>query len=411
MSESIVTSIVSEPQTSTQEPIPSAPSIAEVNATLAKFGKACRSAADANYKLADIASEYVRQFLASSANAKRATAIDNLAEQWRLWDESSMSEPADKARRRLRDRVNMLLRCHATASLLSVPKDVAWGQLRELAPIVERNAETETYSVLPFVDDDVKALVADVVAEKIKRQDLATAVVNLVAKSARVKAENAAKERQAAQDKAKAESQADTTAKEVVETKSATVADLTQQVEQAPSPEAKAELTAKLADERDKLLKAQAERAKQLDAEIAAKAEQSRKENAEKEARQAAERAEAKAAEKAKRGKKEKVEQAEAPKAAEDPTPRGTNLLQSAKLGTAKDVAEMAVELITGADEPDDVLEHLLRTLKASREMSKVSARAIDAALVILARSASPSPVDIARSTANATNGTIAAVA
>src|SRR5436309_9462442 len=131
MSESIITSVGSEPQS--QEPIPSAPSLAEVNATLAKFGKACRAACDQNYKLADIASEYVRQFLASSANAKRATAVDNLAEQWRLWDESSMSESADKSRRRFRERVNMLLRCHATASLLSVPKDVAWGQLRELA--------------------------------------------------------------------------------------------------------------------------------------------------------------------------------------------------------------------------------------------------------------------------------------
>ncbi len=45
---------------------------------------------------------------------------------------------------------------------------------------------------------------------------------------------------------------------------------------------------------------------------------------------------------------------------------------------TAKDVAAMCVELITGGDAPDDVFEGLLRQLKASGELSKASIRAMN---------------------------------
>ena len=51
-------------------------------------------------------------------------------------------------------------------------------------------------------------------------------------------------------------------------------------------------------------------------------------------------------------------------------------LLAVGKAGTAKDVAEMAVELITGAEAPDDVLEALLHLLHSSKELSAKGKRA-----------------------------------
>src|SRR5581483_3694859 len=85
------------------------------------------------------------------------------------------------------------------------------------------------------------------------------------------------------------------------------------------------------------------------------------------------------------------IEKADAKKprtAPVDPNPDG-NLLSPAdigKAGTVKDVAEMAVELITSNDNPDGVLEALLKLLKDHNTISKTSKRAIDAALTTLAR-------------------------
>ena len=96
-------------------------------------------------------------------------------------------------------------------------------------------------------------------------------------------------------------------------------------------------------------------------------------------------------------------------------TDKGTtvtgNLLRAAAHGTAKDVAGMAAELVTGSDKPDDVFMELLRQLKASKDMGKASKRAIDAALVVLTRKdkpqapeqkpATPSPEQVAAALAN----------
>ncbi len=102
----------------------------------------------------------------------------------------------------------------------------------------------------------------------------------------------------------------------------------------------------------------------------------------------------------------------------EESSPLG-NLLQAAKQGTAKDVAAMAAELVTGCEEPDDVTAELLRLLVASGELSKGTVRALQAALVLLARKEEPakpatpavSPVAVAAAltTKPSTNGTPAA--
>src|SRR5262249_13188840 len=71
-----------------------------------------------------------------------------------------------------------------------------------------------------------------------------------------------------------------------------------------------------------------------------------------------------------------------APKPAVEPAPVTGNLLRAAKQGTAKDVAEMAVELVTGGDEPDTVLELVLTALNGHKELSNTPQRSGEAALV-----------------------------
>src|SRR5439155_17138568 len=96
----------------------------------------------------------------------------------------------------------------------------------------------------------------------------------------------------------------------------------------------------------------------------------------------------------------------------------GTHLLATAKAGTAKDVAAMAAELITGAEAPDDVLAELLHLLHGSTELSAKGKRAADAALVILTRTEKPtaakantSPVAVAATLAAPISNGVAAVA
>lgn len=89
----------------------------------------------------------------------------------------------------------------------------------------------------------------------------------------------------------------------------------------------------------------------------------------------------------------EKVVRAPAPRPKDVPQEsRATNLLASAKQGTAKDVGAMAAVLITGCEAPDDAFEEQLRRLKTSGEMSKQSIRAIDAAMLRLNKDAKPEP-------------------
>ncbi len=85
---------------------------------------------------------------------------------------------------------------------------------------------------------------------------------------------------------------------------------------------------------------------------------------------------------------------AEEPK--QEPRPVLHNLLQTAKAGTAKDVAGMAAELVTGSDAPDDVLAELLGMLAGSKELSAKGKRACQSALLVLTRKESPSPAQVA---------------
>jgi hypothetical protein len=72
---------------------------------------------------------------------------------------------------------------------------------------------------------------------------------------------------------------------------------------------------------------------------------------------------------------------------------QGTNLLATAKQGTAKDVAGMALELVTGHDNPDAVLAELLTLLDGHNCIGRLSKQAVKAARVVLARPVDPAPI------------------
>lgn len=184
-----------------QAPAPSS-TLAEANRTLTRFGAECRRQADANYTLGALAFQYVQQFLgASPGKAQRPTAVGCLAEEWRRWDEESMSQTVQAATKRLKDRVNTLLAVHAVATLLGdgsgVEKGdgtakgrgkgakggrIAWGTLRELRPLVERDDDdySETWRVTPGLADAGRALVVEIATSGLARADVVTAVAKLM---------------------------------------------------------------------------------------------------------------------------------------------------------------------------------------------------------------------------------------
>jgi hypothetical protein len=308
-------------------------SLAQANKTLERFGRECRNQADANYVLASLAQQYVEEFLgAAPGKAQRATAVETLADEWAKWSEESLTLDRATLLRRMRERVNLLLRCNAVASLLGDGSGVAkgdgtksgrgkgskagrlpWGTLREFCPLVSRQdgEHEERWRVLPSVAEEAQALVNEVATSGMARKDVVAAVAKLMLKDAEMERDAAKRDGNA--DRIKA-------AEDGVQRWGGKVEQRTAPATQEGKP-----------------------------SDPPAPASQD----------------------------------GEAPAPAGDC--RAENLLKAAAQGTAKDVAEMAVELITGGDEPDDVLELVFRALAQHGELASVSKRACQAALVVLA--------------------------
>jgi hypothetical protein len=405
-----------EPTPAVQEPAPTH-TLAQANATLAAFGRQCRTAADHNYRAAALAAQFVDEFLgAAPGKSTRTTAVERLAAEWLLWDEESMAVPQATAMKTLRARVNVLLRVNAVAALLGDGRGVAkgdgskkgrgkgkadgplpWGTLREFSPLVERQADDyrETWGVLPHVAEKAKQLVQEVASSGMARADVVKAVAALVEEEQRERLANARRLVEA--DKAEADQ-----AREAEMAARKAAADAKREAEAAAekakdgtaeSADAAAKALATLRDEQ-----AKAKAATEAAALAAQKAAQREREEAEAAKRQAE--ADAKRAAKEQKAK----EREDKPAVVAPPTPtanQGTNLLASAKMGTAKDVAAMALELIVGSDEPDTVFEALLDMLDGHKELSKATHRAVKAARLALShkstpRAASASPAAVA---------------
>ena len=320
--------------------------------------------------------------------------MDNLAEEMRLWDERSLAESVETGRKRMRERVNLLLRVNAVVELIGDGRGLAkgdgtgkgrgkrqddkplpWGILRELAPLVDESPDG--WRIVGGLVEQSKALLAETSTAGLKRPDVVAAVAKLLAEHAAAQATAARAVREQADADEAARIEAARAVRAEVERKAAEVHALAQQAESAPE-DSKPAVVEQFNAAKSELLVQQQQLGKAIDSQLAAQTAKLQAVAAEEQTVAKAESATAKA--EAKSGK---------PKSAPlDPNPDG-NLLTPAdigKAGTVKDVAEMAAELITSNDNPDAVLEALLQQLKSHNTISKASKRAIDAALTTLAR-------------------------
>jgi hypothetical protein len=326
--------------------------------------------------------------------------------------------------------VNRLVRTWEAYRLLALEQELAgegrkkgpadavpYGQYRDhWARLVERapGNRAESYVLLPGLEKACRSMFRRAVRDELSTTAAGECVARLVrahvARQARVEkarlakatAEATARQEQAA--RAAAELRAAEAAKREAEAKA-------KQANDAAATQAAEQAGAELRAKQEAAVKAQAA------AEQAAR----EKARAEKAAAEEAKRLE-RAAEKAAR--KQQAQQAKDQPATVAPpqgeqAKQGTvhgNLLTLAKAGTAKDVAGMVLELVQGCDTPDDVLELVLKGLKAGKALSAKGKRACDAALLVLNRqdkpapAAPPSPVEAAAALANS-NGHVAAVA
>lgn len=251
----------------------------------------------------------------------------------------------------------------------------AWCQLVEL--------QGDAWAIPALVEEEAVAEFKRATEAGMSREESLDVVKGVQRKLARMQAERA---QEAAAEQRKAEQEAKQDALEATAERQA-LEQATQAAEQAAKAAAEEDrkrLTEEAERKRQELLTAQ-----RAEIEARAKAEAEEREASRKaaEAKKATERqakAEEKAADREAR-RQEREAQREAKGQAIESV-QGPGLRAMAKSGTAKDVAGMMVELLTGTDEPDSVCEEFMRQAKASGELSKGTIAAIDAALVILSR-------------------------
>lgn len=255
----------------------------------------------------------------------------------------------------------------------------AWCQLVEL--------QGDTWAIPELVSEEAVTEFKRATEAGMSREESLDAVKAVQRKLARMQAELA---QQAAAEQRRAEQEAKQDALEAAAERQAVEDEARALEEAAKTAEQDAErkrLTEEAEQKRQELLQAQ-----RAEIEARAKAEAEAREAARKaaEAKKATERqakAEEKAADReARRQEREAQREAKATVGQAIEPVQGPGLKAMAKQGTAKDVAGMMVELLTGTDEPDSVLEEFLRQAKASGELSKGSMAAVDAALVIMTR-------------------------
>jgi hypothetical protein len=324
-----------------------------------------------------LADQYLHQRMAPPISDKRAPAVQTLEGELAKWSSTAVD-------------ANRLIGCfHAWRLLADEPglpkaaESIPYGHYRDawvqLVQRVNKDTPQESWILLPGIEAEAQALFADCTQHRRSKEAVQDGVKGLL----RAKVERDAEEAQAQAEKAAvaAREQAQAALKARAEVEAA--AQATAAAEKAASEATESEraaLTEAAERAKEELLAKQ--KAAALAAEKAA-AEEATKSRAQAEAKAAREAA-AKAAEKAAKATAAAAEKAQ--RRAEAQGSRQPAMQAIAKAGTAKDVAAMAVELITGHDAPDDVLTEFLRQVKSSGHCSKLALRAIDAALVVLCR-------------------------
>lgn len=294
--------------------------------------------------------------------------------------------------------VNRLISCHHAWRLLAeaqgldkAAESVPYGHYRDAYTrlLVREGKDTpqENWILLPGMESECQAIFAAACQAGLSKAAVEEKCQGLLRRYADAQAAEAKARQHAAEAEAQAKREAELRARQQAEQAEAKAKAATDAVEQAGSEEQKADLTRAAEQAREELLAAQRARSVALEEAAEAARRKARADAEAKAAEQAKARAEAKAQAKAARTAGKGASHPQPPQTDKTAEARqGSNLLAAAKAGTAKDVAEMASELITGCQEPDSTLEALLRSLDGHKELSKQSHRAIKAALVILAR-------------------------
>jgi hypothetical protein len=325
--------------------------------------------------------------------------------------------------------VNRLIGCYQAFRLLAeetglttppakgkpAPADaVPYGHYRDAwCRLVTRQAKDtpqECWVLLPGLEADCKAAFAKAMSDVLSKAAVEEMARTLLTHHEAAAAEAVRQAKHAAEAKARQAAQEAARQRQELAAKHAAAERAAQEAAQAKrsSGVESAELTANAEAARQELLAKQRETIAAEERERQAKAEAARREKEAAEAAKRQQEAEAKAAERNRKAAEKAAAKGGEKPATVDTTPGAEqgkpearpqlgNLLKAAgKAGTAKDVADMAAELVTGSEAPDDVLEQLLVILAAHGEMSKTSKRACQAALVVLKRQESPSPARVA---------------
>lgn len=405
-------------------PVPTV-TVEQCSKTLAAFSKAAKDQAEVCYTLAKHAMQYVRQSLAASPKAVREVATDTLANALFAADgDVPLCTAWTKVRSRYMDRVSVLIGCQAVIELLGDGTGIkkgdgtgngrgkgkadgrlVWRTLREFRGLVERDSSSrdETWHIIPHVATEAKELLAEVAVSGLATAAVSVRVSELIAKSvagiaaAKLEAAKLASQAEllAAKEKLAAAAERDAKAAKVTQATvvaiaaEAKVANATDEAEREAARQEAAVATETLVASKAELLTTQATVVAATEAEAKAAADKARLEQEAKEAAAKQVDADAKAAVKGKAAKGKKTADATpaAPTAPVDTReePKHGNILRSAAVaGCPKDVADMAVELVTGGDAPDDVFAALLRLLDGHADLSKASHRAVKAALLSL---------------------------
>ena len=351
-----------------------------------------------------LAGEYLQQRLA--LGDKRVDAVGLVAMRWSEHSATLLTATdveaairASRAHQLLAVEQGLVGEGRKQGSADVVPYGQWLGHWSRLVECEGRGTPDEVYVLLPGLEGRCREFFAKAVKEALGRTAVAEGVSEIVRSRSHDLAQRDALRAEEAKAKAKAE--AEGAAKAAAELKASQEAQrVAEEAAKAKGDEATAqalsESTADLVAKQKAMLEAQS-RAEQAErqrktAEKAAAAKAAAE-------RKAAEKAQRKAAEKAAaEAEDEDEDEDEDPKVGSTRKeegraplgePAGGNLLRAAgQAGTVKDVAGMAVELLVGTGQPDDVLAELLRQLKAGGHVSKRGVSAIDAALLVLSRKA-----------------------
>ena len=332
-----------------------------------------------------LADQYLHQRMAPPIRDKRAPAVQTLEGELAKWSSTTVD-------------VNRLIGCYHAYRLLAeetgldkAAESIPYGHYRDawvqMVQRADKDTPEEHWVLVLGIEEEARQLFAESTKHRRSKEAVLEGVKGLL--RAKVDRDAAAAKLEAEKAKAAAQAQAEAEAQARAEAEAAAQATVA------------AEQAARQAQEADKA--ALTEAAEQAKAELLAKQQAA---IAAAEAKAKAEQAKARAEADAKAAQQAATKAAEkAAKAAEKATAKGKDRTEAedcrqpamkamAKAGTAKDVAAMAVELITGSDAPDDVLAELLRQLKASGHCSKQAVRAIDAALLVFSRPAVTPPAN-----------------